>query len=401
LKDPNEGRTVHAGQTDSFQTGRVLTITAAHAVHDTYTAFLPPLLPAFISKFALSNTQAGALTVFLQASSFLQPYIGYLADRVSLRYFVILGPAIAAVIMSVLGIAPGYALLALLLTIVGLSSAVFHSVAPVVAGRLSGSNLGRGMGLWMVGGEFGRTLGPLIIVTAVNFLTLEGTAWLAIAGLLASLLLYVLLRDVPARPPTVQEPVSFRAGLGALKPLMLPLVGITSARVFMLAALTTYLPIFLTEEGADLWVAGAALTVLEAAGVVGALAGGSLSDRLGRRVVMFVAMLSTPFFMFLFLVTSGWTRLPLLLILGFTSLSVAPVIMAVVQESAPENRAMANGLYMALSFGIRAIAVLSLGAAGDIFGLRAAFAASAVVPLLGLPFIFLLPRRPPSWSGTT
>jgi len=160
----------------------------------------------------------------------------------------------------------------------------------------------------------------------------------------------------------------------------------------MLAALTTYLPIFLTEEGADLWVAGAALTVLEAAGVAGALAGGSLSDRLGRRLVMSAAMISTPIFMFLFLATSGWLRLPLLLMLGFTSLSVAPVIMAVVQESAPENRSMANGLYMALSFGIRAVAVLALGAAGDIFGLRVAFAASAVAPLLGLPFVALLPR---------
>ena len=390
--EPKEGSALRSGETDSFQTGRVLTITGAHAVHDTYTAFLPPLLPAFVSKFALSNTEAGALTVFLQASSFLQPYIGYLADRVSLRYFVILGPAIAAITMSLLGIARGYAVLALLLTIVGFSSSVFHSVAPVVAGRLSGSNLGRGMGLWMVGGELGRTLGPVIIVTAVNLLTLEGTAWLAIAGLLASLLLYVLLREVPARPPTGQEPISFRDGLRALKPLMIPLVGVTSARVFMLAALTTYLPIFLTEEGADLWVAGAALTVLEAAGVAGALAGGSLSDRVGRRLVMSAAMISTPIFMFLFLATSGWLRLPLLLMLGFTSLSVAPVIMAVVQESAPENRSMANGLYMALSFGIRAVAVLALGAAGDIFGLRVAFAASAVAPLLGLPFVALLPR---------
>lgn len=395
MKDPKGVSSVQAGETHSFQTGRVLTITAAHAVHDTYTAFLPPLLPVFISKFALSNTHAGALTVFLQASSFLQPYIGYLADRVNLRYFVILGPAVAAVTMSLLGIAPGYALLALLLTIVGLSSAVFHSVAPVVAGRLSGSNLGRGMGLWMVGGELGRTLGPLVIVTAVNLLTLERTPWLAIAGLLASLLLYVLLRDVPAGPQRVQEPISFREGLRVLRPLLIPLIGVTSARVFMLAALTTYLPIFLTTEGADLWVAGASLTVLEAAGVVGALAGGSLSDRLGRRLVMFVAMITTPLFMFLFLGTSGWIRLPLLLLLGFTSLSVAPVIMAVVQESAPdENRAMANGLYMALSFGIRAIAVLALGAAGDVFGLRLAFAASAVVPLLGLPFVLLLPRSP-------
>jgi FSR family fosmidomycin resistance protein-like MFS transporter len=381
-----------AVDTGVFQTGRVVSVTAAHAVHDTYTAFLPPLLPAFISKLALSKTEAGALTVFMQAPSVFQPYIGHLADRVSLRYFVIAAPALTAVLMSLLGIAPRYAVLALLLTAVGFSSAAFHAVAPVMAGRLSGRSLGRGMGLWMVGGELGRTLGPLVIVTAVTFQGLEGTPWLMTAGLLASVMLYVLLRQVPGRPPEAYQPVSFRQALRVMRPLLAPLMGIVTARVFMLAALTTYLPIFLTDEGATLWFAGVSLTLLEAAGVVGALVGGSASDRLGRRLVLFVAMISTPLFMLAFLAVNGWLRFPLLLLSGFASLSVAPVMMALVQESFPEHRALANGLYMALSFVIRSGAVLVLGLVGDLFGLRLAFAASAVVPLLGVPLIFVLPR---------
>ena len=379
--------------TGAFQTSRVLTITGAHAVHDTYTAFLPPLLPVLISKLAISNTEAGALTVFLQAPSVLQPYIGYLADRITLRYFVILAPAVTAIMMSLIGIVPTYAALALLLLVVGFSSAAFHAVAPVLAGRLSGLNLGRGMGLWMVGGELGRTLGPLVIVASVSFLTLEGTPWLITVGLLASVVLYLLFKDIQARPAAALEPISFGQALRALRPLLLPLVGIVTARVFVLASLTTYLPIFLTDEGASLWLAGVSLTVLEAAGVIGALAGGSLSDRLGRRVVLFAAMLSTPILMFLFLSVDGWPRLPLLLALGFTSLSAAPVMMALVQETFPENRAMANGLYMALSFVIRSGAIVVLGAVGDLIGLRTAFAVSATVPLLGLPLLLLLPRR--------
>ena len=59
-----------------------------------------------------------------------------------------------------------------------------------------------------------------------------------------------------------------------------------------------------------------------------------------------------PVLMLLFLAAITFSRLdglalaPLLLLMGFVALSVTPVIMALVQESAPENRALANGIYM-------------------------------------------------------
>ncbi len=387
-----------AAEAERFQTDRVLTISAGHAVHDTYTAFLAPLLPAFIANLSLSNTEAGLLTVFMQGPSLLQPFIGHLADRVSLRYCVILAPAVTAVMMSLLGVAPSYAALAMFLLVVGVSSASIHAVGPVMAGNLSGRRLGRGMGFWMVGGELGRTLGPIVIVSTVRFMTLRGTPWLMIGGLLASAILYLRLRDVSGRPPNERRGLPWRQALQAMGPLLVPLVGIIVARSFMMSALTTYLPIFLSEEGADLWLAGVSLSVLEAAGMVGALLGGAMSDRLGRRLVLFVSMLATPLFMFIFLAVDGWVQFPLLLVMGFTALSVTPAIMALAQESLPENRALANGVYMSLSFVLRSGVVVVLGALGDLFGLRLAFTASAVIPLLGLPLILLLPGKSPRHS---
>jgi FSR family fosmidomycin resistance protein-like MFS transporter len=382
--------TVSAETTD-FETGRVLTISAAHGVHDTYTAFLPPLLPVFIANFAFSKTEAGLLSVFLQAPSLFQPLIGHLADRVSLRYLVILAPAVSGAAMSLLGVAPGYAVLALLLIVAGLSSAGLHSVGPVMAGRVSRERLGRGMGFWMVGGELGRTLGPLVIVSALQVLMLQGTPVLMVAGLLMSGLLLVLLKDVAGRPPAASEALPWRQALQSMGALLLPLVGVIVARSFMVSALTTYLPTFLSEEGAELFFAGASLSVLEGAGVVGALVGGSLSDRLGRRAVLFASMLTTPLLMFAFLWVSGWLQVPLLLLMGFAALSVGPVIMALVQESSPESRALANGVYMALSFVIRSGVIVLVGVIGDLFSLRVAFTVSAVVTLLGLPFVLFLP----------
>jgi hypothetical protein len=42
---------------------------------------------------------------------------------------------------------------------------------------------------------------------------------------------------------------------------------------------------------------------------------------------------------------------------------------------------------------IRSGVVLLVGAMGDLWGMRLAFAVSAVITLLGLPFVFLLPAR--------
>jgi len=378
---------------ESFDTGQVLTIVGAHAVHDTYTGFLPPLLPIFVENLALSRTEAGLLTVFNQAPSLLQPFIGHLADRRGLRFLVILAPAIGGVTMSLLGVAPSYAALALLLVLSGINSAALHSVAPVMAGRLSGHSLGRGMGLWMLGGELGRAMGPIVIVTAVEVLGLPGTPWLMVGGFAASALLYVRLRDVPMHVARSAEPLPWRRMLAIMGPFLVPLIAVITVRSFMISSLTTYLPLFLTEEGADIWLAGASLTLLEGAGVAGALLGGSLSDRIGRREVMGVALLVTPILMLLFLQADGWLRIPLLLALGLTALSVIPVLMALVQESFPENRALANGVYMALSFLIRSGAVLIVGAIGDTWGMQAAFTVSAVAPLLGLPFLWLFPKE--------
>jgi FSR family fosmidomycin resistance protein-like MFS transporter len=331
----------------------------------------------------------------MQGPSLLQPFIGHLADRVSLRYLVILAPGVTATAMSLLGVAPAYLALALLLVVAGLSSATLHAVAPVMAGRLSGKHLGRGMGFWMVGGELGRTLGPIVIAVyfALKGDSLASTPVLMGGGWLASALLYLWLKDVPGRLPNTKEGLPWRQALRIMGPFLIPLVGIIVARSFMSAALTTYLPIFLTEEGAELSFASISLSVLEAAGVVGALFGGSVSDRLGRRMVLTISLSATPVLMIAFLAVESWGRFPFLLLLGFTALSVTPVMMALVQENFSENRALANGMYMALSFIIRSLVVVVVGAMGDLWGMRSAFAASAIIPLLGLPFVRMLPRR--------
>jgi FSR family fosmidomycin resistance protein-like MFS transporter len=273
------------------------------------------------------------------------------------------------------------------------SAAVLHAVAPVVAGRLSGHRLGYGMGFWMVGGELGRTVGPVLVASAVALLGLGGMRWLMIGGVGASALLALSLRDVRGERPARDDPRGLSAARRAMRPLLIPLVGVVASRSFMMAASTTYLPVFLREDGAGLWFAGASLSVLEGAGLLGALVGGSASDVLGRRRTLAFSFLVAPVMMVALVHLGGWWRWPILVALGFSGLMAGPVIMASVQEAVPGYRALANGVYMALSFGIRSVVVVLVGATADWLGMRWSFLACAVLTVAGTPFVAGMPGK--------
>ncbi len=377
----------------------VAALAAGHGVHDTYSGFLPPLLPELMGAMALSRAEAGALTVFLQGPSLLQPLVGHIADRTDLRRAVALAPAVTAVAMSLLPAVTGYLAAAALLLVAGLAAAVLHAAGPPLAGRLSGRHLGSGMGLWMVGGELGRAVGPVVVVTAIQFLGHGGTPWLALGGGAASAALLAQAGRWPTPEPRPRaDGDSFARGLRDLVPLLVPLAVLIAARSFVVAAATVYLPMALRERGTGLWLSGAALTLVEAAGVAGAMAGGWLSDRVGRRRVLALSLLGASALLTALDLARGAARAALLAPLGLVALAGTPAIMAIVQEAVPARRSLANGLYMALAFTVRSAVVVLVGAIADRLGFSATYLLCAAAGLAAVPAALALPRpaAPPS-----
>lgn len=377
---------------EGFQTRHVLSVSLAHALHDMYTSFLPPLLPALMARLSLSNTQAGLLAFISSSPSLLQPVIGHLADRTSLRYFVVLTPAVAATTMSLLGVAPSYAVAALLVAVAGLSSATFHAASPALAGRLSGGRVGRGLGLWTVGGSLGYAIGPVLVVTAVNLATLRATPWLMIGGWMGSAILYLRLRGLTLKPTAPDAQSSWRRGMKDMRPILVPVAGIVLARAMAFAATLTFLPTLLTAQGLELWVAGIALSLVHVASAGGALLAGSASDNLGRRVVALISILTAPILLVALVLLPGWPQIPVLIGLGLTMPATYVILIALVQESCPDNRALATGVLLSLAFVSESLGAVVLGALADFIGLPMAFAVSAIVLLASLPLALLLPR---------
>jgi len=376
-----------------FQTGNILALSIAHFIHDVYSSFLAPLLPLLIEKLSMSLTQAGFLTTVMQIPALLNPQLGVLADRISVRYFVILAPAITAVPMSLIGMAPGYGMLLILLFIAGISVSMFHVPAPVMVADLSAAKKGRGMSFFMTGGELARAIGPLVAVAAVSLFGLENFYPVMIFGLLSSVWLYFKFRRLPVKKAGLKRKLSVPGTWRSLRHVLWPLTAILIARGFMHASITAFLPTYIKMETGNLWLAGIALTLFEAAGVAGVLTAGSISDWFGRRKTLLVSLMGAPLFLFLFALTGGWLRLAALLVVGFTLLSTTPVMLALVQENAGHSPAAANGLFMMISFIARSAVVVVVGFIADRIGLNAAYLISAAMGLIGIPFVLMLPRK--------
>ena len=378
----------------SFHSRNVLSISLAHFIHDVYSFFLSPILPLLIEKFSLSYFSAGLLDFARRFPSILNPFIGMYIGRYRIKYFVIFTPAITCSSMSLIGVAPHYTVLVILLLIMGISNAFFHVPAPVMIKTFAGERVGKGMSYYMVGGELARTLGPVIIVGAVSLWSLEGTYRLIPFGIAASLWLWFRFKDMEIQKKTGSEQEKgFKQTLKKHLWLFLLLGGIIFFRAIMKMAIINFLPTYLKETGKTLWFGGISLSVFQVSGAIGTYFAGNLSDRLGRMKTLLIITVITPLSVLLFVYAEGFWVFPVLVLMGFFMLASGPVLLALVMDKATRHHSFMNGIYMTLTFVSASVSALLVGLMGDWFGLINTYKTAAFLALLAIPFVWILAAR--------
>lgn len=378
-----------------FQSGKVLTISISHFIHDVYTSFLAPLLPLLIEKLGISYTQAGLLDVVRKIPSLFNPLIGLMADRVCVKYLIILAPAASTITSSLLGVAPSYPIILILLFTTGISSSLFHVPSPVAIKRFSGDKTGLGMSFYMVGGEFARSIGPLLITAAVTYWGLEGSYKVMPLGLIASVFLFLKLRNVTEIVNSSSK-IKQKRNIGEVKkliPLFYTIAGFVLFRASMKSALTLFLPLYLTWKGESLWLAGISLSVFQFAGAGGTLLAGFVSDKIGRRTTLLITSVVSPFLMWAFIYSNSIFVFPILIITGILVFAQGPVLLALFQDTNTTQPSFVNGIYMTINFAVNSIMVLFVGVLSDFIGLDLTFKISAILALFAIPFIYFLPKK--------
>ena len=382
--------------------GILLAISFCHLLNDMMQALMPAIYPNLKSELGLSFSQVGLITLTYQiTASFLQPLVGFAADRRPTPQALPGGTLFTLAGLTVLSIAHRYGLVLLGAGLLGMGSSVFHPEASRVARMAGGGRNGLAQSLFQVGGNAGSALGPLAAALVV---VRWGQSSLVFFGLLA-LLSCAILWQVSlwyrhtglARLEAGRKVASdFALPKGAARRGIIILLMLIFSKYVYLASLSSYFIFYLMHRFAvTVEAAQFHLFLFLAAVAVGTVAGGPIGDRIGRKYVIWMSILGVlPFSLLLPHVNLFWTGM-LSVIIGLLLASAFPAIVVYAQELVPGRVGMISGLFFGFSFGMAGVGAAVLGKVADTYGIDMVYRLCAFLPALGILAAWLPDVRRP------
>ena len=159
---------------------------------------------------------------------------------------------------------------------------------------------------------------------------------------------------------------------------------------FVQRAFLTMEPIIVAEMGGSEALGAVALSVYLGAQAFGTVAGGVLTDRMDRRVLLFrLCALALPAHL-LAVWLGPWNALGLVAIAvaGFLGMSTLPPIVVMAQEMIPRSPGASSGIVMGLAWTVGSVGVMGTGVVADAMGPQAAALLS--MPVAGLAALLAL-----------
>jgi FSR family fosmidomycin resistance protein-like MFS transporter len=260
-----------------------------HFIGDFFQSFIRPLLPVMANKFELSMAQVGLITGIATFMAFLiQPLFGYMADRYKTRVILLVGSLAGAICIPMIGLAPYFWIVLLLIGLGSISSAIYHPTAAGMVSVYAGPRTGFAMSIFGLGGTLGFTLGPIVCSGYVTLMGLQRLPILTIFGLLVFVILFIM---IPAADGDDYSRNDFfgtlQESLGEVwKPVLL-IWSIAFCRAFVEQSLLTFIPVLTAAEGHSLVSVGGIVSLFTIGGSISALVCGHLVDRIGFRPVYF------------------------------------------------------------------------------------------------------------------
>ncbi len=350
-----------------------------------------------VSLHHLSPLYQGAVGfLWYLTSSIVQPLFGAYADRAGRWWFLPASVTLTVCAVSAMGLSTGLAMLAALVAIGGLGSAVMHPEAGRYAALLSGNRKSGGISIFQIGGAVGYAFGPLLIAAVIQRYGPAGSVRTAAPGLVAAAVICALTFGIKSAAQRAQR--LHESSLQS-QPARVDTFGVTllvagtALRYLVAASFMTFLPNLIVGRGGSIADAGAMVTAFLGVGVAGLYVGGRLGDRFGAvPIAVWSLAASAPVLLGFFLLSGVAATAALLLGSVLLTVQSAPSV-AIVQKMLPRNLGMALGLMNGVAFGAGSALVTGVGFAVSKIGASNALFELSVMPILCALAYWLAGRR--------
>jgi len=367
-----------------------------HMVTDTYACFIVGLIPIITARLELSLFLVSILTaVNFMSSSLTQPAFGYFSDKYGTKYFLIIGPLVASIFISVVGVLPSYWYILVFLFLGNLGVAAIHPPTAASASHFGGSRKGLSNSIISLGGILGFSVGSLFIVFIINKIGLNFVPLAAMPGIILSM---VLIRFAPFMhvKKIKKAPVGFLKRFKSIKKSKLALLSLmlftAYSREITVQSMFTFMPLYFTGKGVELINFGYIILAFLVIGGIGGLFAGYYSDRIRKRTAVIQAALitSVPLFYMMFKVQLNMSIF-LFIAAGFFAISTLPLCIRAVQDIFPGNVSLASSLIIGVSTGTAAATLMLIGKVADNIGMIKTINYVLIMPVLAVLLLFLFP----------
>lgn len=376
----------------------LVALSVSHMLNDVMQSLLPAIYPILQTKYDLSFFQVGLITFTFQlTASLLQPLVGIYTDRRPYPYSLPCGMASTLCGLILLATANSFGSILIAAAMVGIGSSVFHPEASRLARLASGGRYGFAQSLFQVGGNFGSALGPLLAAFIVVPFGQRSIAWFTLGALLGMFIMTGVgrwyqrhLAELRATKRTTAPVVSPRLSPARVRWTLAVLLVLVFSKLIYLVSLTTYYTLYLINHfGVSTQQSQIYLFIFLAAVAAGTIGGGSVGDRLGFKMVIWVSILGVlPFTLILPYANLFWTVL-LTVPIGLVLASAFPAIIVFAQELLPNRIGTVAGLFFGFAFGIAGIGAALLGWVADQTSIEYVYRMCAFLPAAGLLAVIL------------
>lgn len=376
----------------------LLALSASHCLNDLLQSVVNAMYPMLKADLNLTFGQIGIITLVYQlAASIFQPVVGLAFDRRPFAYSLPMGmcsTSIGIILFSYCTTMPG---IMLAVFMVGIGSATLHPEASRITSIAGRERRGFAQSVFQVGGNFGGSIGPLLVALIVAPHNRHYVLWFLVVSALCFASMRPIcgwykdyLKNIKAGMKNVAAPKPLPLGRRrTIFAIGIIVILILSKYIYM-ACLSNYYTFYMIQKfGVSVSASQLLLFIFVVSTAAGTLVGGPIGDRFGRKLVIWVSILGTAPFSLLLPEAS----LPLTAVLsfcaGFMLSSAFPAILIYAQELLPTKLGMISGLFFGFAFGVGGIAAAMLGDFIDLYGIERVFRWCSYSPLLGVIAIAL------------